>query len=371
MATIHATLALNLQQPLLAAAFPLLAAAEVDALEWSFDTWDEKAIPPWFEEVLLAFAQQRRLVGHGVFFSIFSARWTPAQAQWLQQLRRLHERFSFDHISEHFGFMTGADFHKGAPMSVPLTETTLHIGVDRLRRIQDAVTCPVGLENLAFAFSADDVARQGAFMERLLAPINGFLILDLHNLYCQLHNFRADATRLLASYPLHLVREIHISGGSWATPPIQGGTIVRRDTHDSQVPDEVFALLEMAIPLCPNLRYVTLEQMGSSLNSELASATFRTDFQRMKALANLPTNITSSATDTWAAPATPFQADPATDEALFQQQRTLATILETSPDVATAKERLQQSSLAQSAWGIEKWDDTMLHTALDIAQKWA
>jgi hypothetical protein len=45
------------------------------------------------------------------------------------------------------------------------------------------------LENLALSFSVDDVKHQGEFLEKLVEPVNGFLILDLHNLYCQSHNF--------------------------------------------------------------------------------------------------------------------------------------------------------------------------------------
>lgn len=50
----------------------------------------------------------------------------------------------------------------------------------------------IGLENLALAFTASDVRDQGQFLDDLLAPFDGFLVLDLHNLYCQLVNFDQD-----------------------------------------------------------------------------------------------------------------------------------------------------------------------------------
>ncbi|MCB0386630.1 MAG: hypothetical protein KDD43_14655, partial [Bdellovibrionales bacterium] len=73
---IYSSLALNLDVPLLQAALPLLEAEKVEAIEWSFDTlFKVRDIPPWFVEVLREFGQAGRLVGHGVFFSLFSGRW--------------------------------------------------------------------------------------------------------------------------------------------------------------------------------------------------------------------------------------------------------------------------------------------------------
>ncbi|WP_258049066.1 DUF692 family multinuclear iron-containing protein [Hymenobacter sp. NBH84] len=205
--SILSAIACNLDDHLLAAALPLLEAGQVEAVEWSFDTlFDGRQLPNWFAELLTAYGEQGRLIGHGVYFSLLSGRWTPEQAQWLEQLRLLAARFHFDHITEHFGSFTGQNFHTGAPLPVPYTAAILRLGQDRLLRIADACQCPVGLENLAFAYSLEEVQRHGEFLEKLLAPVNGFLILDLHNLYCQLHNFDLSTDSLLALYPLHRVR---------------------------------------------------------------------------------------------------------------------------------------------------------------------
>ncbi|RYG30393.1 MAG: DUF692 family protein, partial [Chitinophagaceae bacterium] len=182
--------ACNLDPDVLGASFPLLAEARVEAIEWSFDTlFNVKEIPDWFKELLAAFSHGQRLIGHGVFFSLFSGKWLPGQEEWLKQLKKTAAEYRFDHVTEHFGFMTGQDFHHGAPLNIPYTPTTLSIGRDRLQRIQDAAQCAVGLENLAFSYSPQEVRQHGQFLEELLEPVNGFIILDLHNLYCQLHNF--------------------------------------------------------------------------------------------------------------------------------------------------------------------------------------
>ena len=216
MSKILASLACNLDDNVLLAALPLFEGEKVEAIEWSFDTlYNKRNIPDWFVELLNAFSAENRLIGHGVYFSLFLAKWSDSQQRWLDHLAKISSYFQFDHISEHFGFMTGEDFHKGAPMNIPFTKTTLEIGRDRLKRIYNACECPVGIENLAFAYSPDEVKRHGHFLEALIEPVNGFIILDLHNVFCQVKNFDISPEEILEYYPLNKVSEIHISGGSW------------------------------------------------------------------------------------------------------------------------------------------------------------
>ena len=372
MTRILSSLACNLDHNILQASLPLFTSEKVEAIEWSFDTlYQVRNIPDWFVQLLMEYSQGGRLIGHGVFFSLFSGRWSPEQAEWLHQLKKKCEVFQFDHITEHFGFMTGKDFHQGAPISIPFTASTLAIGRDRLLRMQEACKCPVGLENLAFSYSLDEVQRHGTFLDQLLEPVNGFIILDLHNLYCQLHNFQLAAETLLPLYPLHRVREIHISGGSWGNSTIEPNTRVRRDTHDDAVPIEVFQLLEQALPLCPNLKYVVLEQLGNGLADEASVRQFQTDFEQMQTLVEQQNaQCTRNIQNTFA----PVDAKPAPsaleDLSLAAQQSELTDILENAADYQAAFDRLQSSSLAQTEWGIENWKPAMLETVLLIAQKW-
>lgn len=373
MSAIHASIACNLDTHLLLTALPLLEAEQVQAIEWSFDTlFKIPEIPGWFLELLKAFGEADRLIGHGVFFSLFSGKWSSEQSDWLKKLEQLSQNFRFNHITEHFGFMTGADFHKGAPIPIPFTPTTLAIGRDRLQRIQQACQCPVGLENLAFAYCLDEVKQHGEFLAALVEPVNGFIILDLHNAYCQAHNFDLEPAAILAQYPLHLVREIHISGGSWQDSSILPDKQIRRDTHDHEVPEAVFELLKTALPRCPNLRFVVLEQIGTALYQPQEQAQFRADFLRMKELVECQKQVGPvEATNAFQHhhPITLAPA-PAQDELLNQQQQALSDILETAENVQAAQAALAASSLAQSDWQVERWHPAMLETVLQIAQKW-
>lgn len=372
MPLIKSTVACNLDHDILAACLPLFGESKVEAIEWSFDAlFNVKHIPDWFLELLHTYSSAGRLIGHGIFFSLFSGRWLPQQEEWLKQLRKACNEFHFDHITEHFGYMTGRDFHSGAPLNIPYSASTLRIGQDRLKRIYDACHCPVGLENLAFSSSADEVKAHGAFLEKLIAPVNGFIILDLHNLYCQLSNFALPFDEVIGLYPLDKVREIHISGGSWQAVEADPGRMIRRDTHDDGVPADVFVLLEETIPLCPHLQYVVMEQLGTGLKSDESRSLFYNDFKKMSAIVQKQHTARTEEIIQTFLPATPVVPGLIiNDETLYLQQRELANILETATGYTEAIALLQKSSLAHSEWQIENWDPAMIETAMHIAQKW-
>lgn len=258
-----------------AAAWPLFEAGEVDALEWSFDTrWD--SVPEWVAPLLDEYAAAGRLTGHGVTFSPFSARFTPRQADWLARLTREVARRRYTRVSEHFGCTTAGDLVDGAPLPVPFREDVLRVGRDRLARLADAAGVPVGLENLALAFSRQDALDQGPFLEELLAPVNGFLVLDLHNLYCQSVNFGVPLVELMERYPLKRARTLHVSGGS----TVDG---IRRDTHDGAVPDAVIEALPRALAACPHADTVILERLGGTFANDVPGALVA-EFRRVRAI---------------------------------------------------------------------------------------
>ncbi|PSR54521.1 hypothetical protein AHMF7605_13875 [Adhaeribacter arboris] len=372
MPEILPAIACNLDADILAAALPLFGESRIEAIEWSFDTLFRTAqIPSWFLELLKAFSNEKRLVGHGVFFSLFSGKWSPNQQNWLKQLRQLSSEFDFDHITEHFGFMTGQNFHYGAPLPIPFSKTTLAIGQDRLARIYDACHCPVGLENLAFSYSLDEVKQHGEFLEQLITPINGFIILDLHNLYCQIYNFSIAYEDIINLYPLHRVREIHISGGTWQDSNVAPARKIRRDTHDEAVPKEVFQLLDWTIDKCPNLKYVVLEQLGNALKTKESKKIFYQDFLKMEVIVQSKSNSLAPQPTNLFLPDLPnLPTTIIEDENLHQQQLQLSAILEKAPTYTEAFELLFSSSLAHSDWKIESWEPYMLETARSIAQKW-
>lgn len=372
MTNILSSISCNLDSNILKASLPLFQKEKIQAIEWSFDAlYNREEIPQWFVELLTTFGDQNRLIGHGIFFSLFSGKWSSEQQNWLDHLKKIAQNFHFDHITEHFGFMTGENFHKGAPIGVPLTSTTLAIGRDRLQRISDACNCPVGLENLAFSYSLEEVKKHGTFLSQLIEPVNGFIILDLHNLYCQMHNFNVKYDEIIQLYPLDRVREIHVSGGSWEESTIQPDKKIRRDTHDDSVPKEVFQILDWTIEKCPNLKYVVLEQIGTGLESAESRERFQNDFSEMdEIVCQKNENLSEQVRELFQSTAPFLTKTPLEDQTLYDQQLVLSSILETSKNYFEVQRQLKTSILANSAWEVEKWEPEMIETVFQIVQKW-
>lgn len=260
------------------AQLPLFEAGIVQAIEWTIDI--ESDAGPWTDPLLDHYGAAGALYAHGVHFSPLSIGVDERQTRWLDAARRALDRRRYRHLSEHFGFSTVPGVARGAPLPVPFEAAAVGVGRDRLRRLADMAGLPVGLENLALALSRDDVLAHGEFLEALLMPADGFLLLDLHNLYCQAMNFDVPADELALAMPLHRVRELHLSGGRWATLPTRGGRF-RRDTHDGPIPADVFTLLESVLPRCGQLEAVFVERLGGTLSTAPDVEQYRKDYQRV------------------------------------------------------------------------------------------
>lgn len=251
----------------------------VDALEWTVDSLLFSELPKYDARVLELFASQRALVGHGVHYSVLSAHRDRKRPTWLKNLKNDPLLAHYKHFSVHFGFSTGWELDDGAPLPVPFTDEALAVGHKNLGLLADIVPTRIGLENLALAFSLQDVQEQGEFLDALLKPFDGFLLLDLHNLYCQAINFEIPLMTLIRTYPLERVHEIHISGGSWSER--KDGRRIRRDTHDHAVPEDILEILNDVITLCPNLDFVFLEQLPSALKTQQQRNQFVHDYKKM------------------------------------------------------------------------------------------
>ena len=352
------------------AALPLFQNGEIDVVEWSFDTIRSgKTEPEWLSLLLKEYSNNGRLIGHGVRYSLLKGQWDSNQEKWLKQLAAEVKKYNYRYVTEHFGFMTSSDFHKGTPLPVPFNKTTLAIGQDRLKRLQNVSHLPVGIENLAFAFSNEQIKEQGEFLEKLIAPVNGFLILDLHNIWCQSHNFKVDVIKLIRSYPLDKVKEIHISGGSWANVTTSKNK-VRRDTHDEAVPKEVFVLLKKILPLCKNIECVIFERLGNTIKTEKDKLQFVKDFKQIKKIVysqrkkeDGPIAEIKKITSKHKVRQKPLQS-----EDLRKQQQFIIDTLHVNNDVAKTIKILQNKKL--SNWQPALWTNYMVETAMLLIKKW-
>ncbi len=250
-----------------AALAPLLSEGLVESFEWSVDIPVAAHHFPWFDALLGAASAGGRLYGHAVLGSPHSLAHIPHAER--ERVPAAHKRHSLRLLTDHYGLWALPNLRSGAPLPPLPGDRAAHRAAARyLAELHQQTGLPVGLEDLAFVWGPEDARARGDILEALLAPVDGVLLLDLHNLFCQAVNTQIPAEHLLDRLPLQRVRVAHISGGSWHH---LAGRTLRRDTHDGPVPQEVWDLLEVVLHRCPNLEAVFVESIAFALHHPLGS----------------------------------------------------------------------------------------------------
>jgi uncharacterized protein (UPF0276 family) len=199
------------------------------------------------------------VVVHGVELSIGSAH--GLNSAYLNMLDSFQKEWPFVWHSEHLGFQTIAGDNDsrleiGVPLPMPATVEAVELVAERSASILKRYDVPFLLENPAHYFSelpADpEIGNEYRFLSAFTEKSGCYLLLDLHNLYCNAVNHHFDAHDVIDSLPLDRVIEIHVAGGSW-----RDGFWM--DAHDGRVPEPVWELLEYVLPMAPNVAGVVFE----------------------------------------------------------------------------------------------------------------
>ena len=199
------------------------------------------------------------VVIHGVELSIGSAH--GLNNAYLRMLDSFQKEWPFAWHSEHLGFQTIAGDNDsrleiGVPLPMPATVEAIELVATRSANIQQRYSVPFLLENPAHYFSelpADpEIGNEYKFLNVFTEQSGCYLLLDLHNLYCNAVNHHFNARDVIDTLPLDRVIEIHVAGGSW-----RDGFWM--DAHDGRVPEPVWELLEYVLPRAPNVGGVVFE----------------------------------------------------------------------------------------------------------------
>jgi len=204
-------------------------------------------------------AAGRPIVPHSIGLSIGTAH--RFNRDHLGQMERWLERFPAPWASEHLAYNLaehGADeLQAGVTIPLPRDRATLDSLAPRIAEVRERLGVPFLLENNVYFFDYPDAEMDDAeFLDALSAETGCGLLLDLHNVHCNCVNRGVDGRRLLDALDLERVVEMHVAGGV----EHQGFWL---DAHCGPMPDEVWELLDHALPRCPNLGGVTFEMIGS------------------------------------------------------------------------------------------------------------
>jgi len=222
-------------------------------------------------------------VAHSVGYSLGSLvdDDAPFRERWLERMRRDQALFGFEWLTDHLGATSLAAQHMALPLPTPMTPSHVAIAKRNLHRLQQVVP-QVGFENSVFYYMHGKPLEEPAFMREILSSPGFHLLLDLHNVYTMSKNVGFDAKEYIRRLPLERVIEIHIAGGQESDPSwLPSGAAMRLDSHDNEVPEAVWELLEAVAPACPNLRGVTLERMEGTVTARDV-APIRDELRRAK-----------------------------------------------------------------------------------------
>ena len=174
------------------------------------------------------------MVMHGVSLSIGGS--DPFDAEYLKQLKALIDRIQPAWVSDHLCW-TGTEslnLHDLLPM--PYTQAALRHLTQRLQQVQDALGCPILMENVSsyVTYQADEMS-EWEFIAELAKRSGCDLLLDVNNVYVSSVNHGFDPHAFIDAMPARHVRQIHLAGHE-----DHGSYII--DTHDHPVCDAVWNL---------------------------------------------------------------------------------------------------------------------------------
>lgn len=181
---------------------------------------------------------------HGVGLSIGGEQ--PPDADHLDRLARLLERYQPEAFSEHLAWSGHGGTFLNDLLPVPYTDDTLQRICTHLDQVQSRLKRKILLENPStyVEFHAS-TWPEPAFIREVVRRSGCGLLLDINNVYVTCTNHNRDARAYLHELPLEAVGEIHLAG--FAEDRDGNGDRLLIDSHGAAVAADVWALYAEAL----------------------------------------------------------------------------------------------------------------------------
>lgn len=187
---------------------------------------------------LEAIAERYPLSVHGVGMSLGSAE--GVDSRHVERFRDVLERYKPVLVSEHLAWSVSGGTYLNDLLPLPLTEESLMVVSDNVKRVQDAIGRRLLIENPSsyLAFASSEMPELD-FLLRLAEATGAGLLLDINNVYVSARNMGSEAESYIDQVPADLVGEVHLAGHLLKHVD---GVELRIDDHGSRVADDVWAL---------------------------------------------------------------------------------------------------------------------------------
>lgn len=215
------------------------------------------AFPDPLLRSLAEMRQGRVLNAHGFSLSLPSV--NPLDGEVVNAIAHVGERLGgFAWMSEHLNVLIpprGCEPHCEAGMVLPVSygPESLDLLTRKLDQLHERIGLRILLENPALLTPLPEMEMQEPeFLSCLHQQGSCGVLLDLHNLLVSARNGGLAMDTYLESLNLDAVEEVHLAGGD----ELYG---IYTDSHSRLTPPEVWEMAHRFLPLCPNLRAITLE----------------------------------------------------------------------------------------------------------------
>lgn len=177
---------------------------------------------------------------HGVSMSIGSV--DGLDNDYLRRLKILVDRVRPLWVSDHLCWTGVAGFNSHDLLPLPYTEEAMDVVCANIAHAQDVLERFLVIENpSSYVTFANDCMTEWEFIDEMARRTGCSLLLDINNIYVSATNHGFEPLDYIAGIPADRVRQIHLAGHSAG----RDGLLI--DTHDTKVPDPVWALYAIAV----------------------------------------------------------------------------------------------------------------------------
>lgn len=206
---------------------------------------------------LQALPDRVKIIAHGVGLSIGS--YDEFSSDYLLLLDQLHANIDLAWHSEHLGYTTVDGMNLGTMLPLPRTNEALDMVAQRIIEIRQRYDLPFLLENVAHVLPTpgSDYSPAG-FLNALVERTGCYLLLDIYNLECDVHNHNLDLDDFLAALNLSAVWELHLANGV----EHRGFQL---DVHSELTRQSTLDIAHEVVRHAPALRAVTYELLSQAV----------------------------------------------------------------------------------------------------------
>lgn len=149
---------------------------------------------------------------HSISLSLGGAE--PVNRQTVKHLDELARFFDAPFVSDHIAFVRAGGLESGHLLPVKRDHRGLEVLCENIQIVQERLTVPLVLENIASTFDwPDNAFTEAEFITALLTRTDCGLLLDISNLFANAHNHSFDALAFLQALPLSRLEYVHLAGG--------------------------------------------------------------------------------------------------------------------------------------------------------------